>query len=312
MKKKKGLALLWSLVLSSVLLIISGTMVSYIVKESQFSVRIQDSTQAYSYAKSGVELGLEYLSTPGIKVFPKTYSGFDLSGDGEKNNLSVSIVKSATSGDCQSPALYCIYSTGSVGEVNRKLEHLIYSNPSTLITPINPVSNTNIGKNEESFLFQFDFWLPGNQAFNFGLGNSTNTVRIFLSLNQTDGAFRLGRTHAGTTIYSNGEFRPYDDPDRLKPYIYRAKIRYIKDTAATMTVQKRNDSGEYTCIDSISLNLNGADFGNLERLYINPIPTYSPGVLLASNRYNSTEKYIEIYSSSGSLSDIIANIIINR
>jgi len=79
-----------------------------------------------------------------------------------------------------------------------------------------------------------------------------------------------------------------------------------------MTVQKRSDSGEYTCIDSVSLDLNGADFGNLEKLYINPSLPYPPAVSLPSSRYDPAQRYIEVYSSSMIQSDIITNIIINK
>jgi uncharacterized protein (UPF0333 family) len=87
LKKKKGIALLWSLVISLVMLLISGTMVSIIVKDSQSSVRIEESAQAYAAAKSGMDWGIWYLNSQQTgTTFPVT---FDINGSQVQTTVDV-------------------------------------------------------------------------------------------------------------------------------------------------------------------------------------------------------------------------------
>lgn len=188
MIKKRGIALIWSLVLCSILLIISGTMVSYIIKESQFSVRITESTSAYAYAKSGADWAINcYQNTTGVGVTPidikidkenKIEANCKIDLDFDDDGLDDTIVTTTGDGVAGSK-IFTVGSESTISSVTRKVAYemidptkLKYYNyedfdliPSGLFTllpddaPIDIIENQAIGSNKESFTLQFDMWI---------------------------------------------------------------------------------------------------------------------------------------------------------
>ena len=277
---KKGVALLWVTILSGILLIISGTMVSYIVKESQFSVRTDQSAQAYAYAKSGVDWATKYADD--AKPISTVEKSFDF-GD---SNTEIDVIVIITPKGTNCSASYCIQSTGMVGPVTRTLEYEI--NPVNLsrIIPPSPLTGTITPSNRESFNFQFDFWLNSNYDDKYNntvFGLSSSSGYIALQISGIDGNLQL-LTSSGTV--STAINLRSEGPIIKTPFTYRAKIKYFKDTAATLTIFRRNPDGSYTCVGSALKDLRGLDLGNLNTLKINSTGTYiTSGTTVGDGEY---------------------------
>lgn len=287
MLKKKGVALIWALVLSAILLIISTTMVTYIIQESQFSVRISESTAAYSYASSGIEWANHELENGG----GASTNEFDINGDGETDTTVV-----ISTGDCSGgeDTDFCISSTGVSGDVTRKLEHEVTPMVANPIDLYNPPQSVKVSEdNSESFEMSFRFW--GSHSSYFGLnqdGDSDNLNNPYLAMRiqiENDGTRhdnvkleyrdKSGNSNATEPIYDlfiDDESSGDTDGDgiieyRRNPYEYRATIRYIKDTAASIKICRKIESGgteSFDCLGGASLDLNGKDLGNLNSLFV--------------------------------------------
>jgi len=285
---KKGVALLWVTILSGILLIISGTMVSYIIKESQFSVRTDQSAQAYAYAKSGVDWATKYAND--TKPISTVETSFDFSDSNTESDVTVKITPKGT--DCS--ANYCIQSTGMVGSVTRTLEYMINPVNLTRIIPPSPLTGPITPNNRESFNFQFDFWFGDNRASNYNgtvFGLSSTSGYIAMQINGIDGNLQL-LTSSGTV---NTAINLGTEGSIIKtPFIYRAKIKHIKDTAAALTVFRRNPDGSYTCVGSAIKDLRGLDLGNLNTLKVNTTGTYR-----TSSTTVGDGEYLEITSPLG-------------
>lgn len=320
--KKKGVALLWAVILSAVLIIIATTMVNYIIKESEFSIKTGDSAQAYSYAKSGIEwankqIKEQPLSALGVYEFDWFGSDGSQLSDG-LTDIKVTLTKgSPISLSCT--ALYCIRSTGYKGNVTRTLEYEASTpNINHILTSElddnTPVSGISVGNSTESFEIGFNFW--GSHSMMFGLNNSnidtltTNylSMEIRKPMGNTDANRKdyvyisaRGQDSSNTSVIrsaqllkSNGDpFTLYTEPEkteRLSPYQYLVKIKYIKDTAAKITLYRRGVSaGEETleCRGSATLDLRGINLGNLNSLFYidDPEDAYAPTSAITIARY---------------------------
>lgn len=304
-KKKQGVALLWAVILSSVLLLISGTMVSYIVRESQFSIKITDSNQAFAYAKSGIEWGIDCYENNKIDPIngcniPKV---IDVDNDGTPET-TVTIFRDSPSDP------YSVSSESNINNVLRKLVYQIIPDSGTLIqpaptgnTPADPgasymdtVENLGIGDNSESFTLQFDFWLDSWRASEktvfvddlmFGIngtGADPDTApHIAFRSNYkepgvTRGAIELevrdteGNLVRSSLKYLDGTDYNLEDEDlrnvAITEHRYRVYIKYIENIAVSMKLTRKVDldSNDYNCVAYTEISLSESGLDNFGNL----------------------------------------------
>ncbi len=296
---KKGVALIWSLVLSAVLLLISGTMVSYIVKESQFSVKITDSAKAYTYAKSGVEWANQNIADRNNQSPPQSPEVTDYIID--LNNDSTPEIRITISGCVANPVtgIYesCIIeSTGISQEVTRKLEYQMIPTELKKVTP-SLLGSTELGTNTESFVLQFDLWSEDStpEPLTIGVDNSSGGYLGFRleSSGQTAAVYQENSSTAEIVeIIGN-----IDLDEITQPYGHRVILKYIDDTAFQVTINKYSN-GIYECLYKKVVDIASIDFGDLNSLYLSGSgATYNPGendyIAIGDSRidnlYSSTE-----------------------
>lgn len=310
MKKKirKGVALIWAVVLATILLIVSTTMATYIIKESRFSMKITDSTQAYANARSGIEWA-NYCVENSIDPDVECVASFDLDTGDNRVNVDVS------AGDCRhhnaDEADYCIESIGSYKDnIFRKLEYEVKKPNYSLIEITDPISNINLPDNKESFVLQFDFWtdLPeGGISWSNSIGLGELERRIYFFLGYSTNPDKKYHPQVGTRLdgdYHNGDndglesyvnYSILEDGYRNVPYRYRAEIRYIKDTAASLKVYRKilpselgynPDRVSYKCVGYADKSQIGLDLGNLNSFFT------TGGFSAEDNPYNPSKKYL--------------------
>lgn len=300
MKNRKGVALIWTLILSTILIITSTTMVSYIIKDSQFSVRIEESTQVYAAAKSGAEWGRWYLSQNGNNAVDEY--NFNLLTDNEDNETQVVIAPLDSGG-------YSISSESTANGVTRKLKYSILNNaftPVVLKTPIANINTTPLGaSNRESFTMQFDLWFADTTPANFELGAyDKNNNKLYFSL--------VGNTFNLTAV-SNGSSLPIGtlvaqaSTTKNNPLnSYRVQIIYLKNTAARLKVISNSDM---QCIGSVNLDLSGIEFGDLSNLYFY---TTSPADIKTDKAYGPNYYIVVQNTTKTKVKDYINNIYIRK
>lgn len=246
MSKQKGVALLWALLLTTVLLIITGTMVGTIIKESQMSINIEDSTQAYANAKTGIDWGQKYIGdNPGAT---KSVS-FDLDDTGI-STVGIEITPTT------------IDSLGVFRGVQRKIHYEI-TNPG-IGTKIIPASNpTDVGSNPSSFDLKYDFWKTASLTpLKLGLTDATSSNYIYMLADNT--GFRI-TAKSGATV-STTPYLAIGNPTS-EPYNWQGELKYLNGTSVLLIVKERNSvTGEFTCKGSLSLNVSGLNFGDLSKL----------------------------------------------
>ncbi len=271
---KKGVALIWAVVLSGVMLMVSGAIVSYILKESRFVMSMEQSSAAYFGARTGMEWALHRISEQGQQggeqpEETETVVFFieDI-GESEEVRVEVTIEREEDGG-------HRIIGTGSSNQTIRSLEY--YHNPypfSRVLIDENP-PDTLVGDNTESFELQFDFWteneFPDTEVF-FGLEGEEGHIRTsFNSLLPQVELESDPQQHGerGIIDFVDG-VDIYSDTNRRQKYNFRANLYYIKDTVATLTIlmMDPNDFGIYDCVGRESIDVNAIDFENLEQLSV--------------------------------------------
>lgn len=278
---KRGIALLWAMVLCSILLIVTGSMVSYITKESRFSVQIEDSGRAYGASKSGIEWAVQMLKNN--PNFTSTGTTINLAG----SQVTVRV----TAGN---PVL--IESTGISGTTTRKIDFEYspysfgtnYDSTRSNINTTTPTSTT-VGSNTESFTLTFDFW-GGYNGTGFGLRSSDNTKRIGAHFSPAWGtSMKIWTDNVASPAYDNNladNTRVTNDTHKGETYHYKATITYLKDTAAMIKIYAENDRinqpGVYTCVASGTRDLSGISLGDLSYFY-----AYTPGVNETGTTYST-------------------------
>lgn len=307
---KKGVALLWVLVLSTVLMIISGTMVNTIIKESRFSISIEDSVKAYAAAKTGIDWGAAELANEKSTVAAGTIII-------EKDAAGAAIV---TTDVTINRTTKIVTSTGKSGNVRRRLEYHSTSNLGTRINPSKIPNDTPVGPLNESFTLQFDFWgKPNTSEVVFGLRNTAavlaNSTQMSLVMYQSklylqvyDSDTGVGSKFNVIDINTKAQYQWISNAD---PYQYRATIKYVKDTSAVLTIRKREEykdpiDGEtkvkYTCVaeataDLTALSMHVGTFNSL--LVSGPSPTtYVASDTDYADPYMGDGEYIEYVTSA--------------
>jgi len=235
---KRGASLIWAMVMSTALLFIAVTTATFVIRESQMSIRMDESSLAYAAAESGIDWGKYCVQSQCAILTPvgTSFGPFYVGG----SKYVVTIKKEATQTK--------IESTGTSNGVNRKLEHIIKN-----ASPLDSVSDANLTGTlqvDGSYVQQFDYWATGSSFANIGLGNLTEG--IYLRHGYSD-----GKPYIFLTTTRNGETKEtglsLDGVNISSPYSLRIRIEYFKDLSAKMTVSKRNFASnmpEFSCIGS--------------------------------------------------------------
>jgi hypothetical protein len=292
MKKisKKGVALIWALVTSTVILIIATTMATAVIKESQMSVRIDASTQAYALAKSGIDLGnacLEEKDCPPINIGDVNPLNFTMpligAEEGLTGDISVSITKT--------PEDFIIESTGTVNNVKRKLKHhakeevgTVLEDPTLLPKITTKERPTGIGVsiiNTESYTQKFEFWNGTGGDATVGLSDVTDvSVSNAIYMEYTVGSgFRVCVKNGATSSCSEPITVSIDPA--ADEYGYRAEIEVIRDYVAQLRILKKNpgDVETFTCLGATYVSLKGTNINviDLNELYPSTGVSYGLG-----------------------------------
>lgn len=272
---KKGVALLWVLIISALLLLVSGTMASFIIKDSQSATRIEDSTRAYAAAKSGLDWARYYIEkteyTPTTDCSNPDKFNFDI----KSLPTEISICDSGTGG-------VKVTSIGKDNKAQRKIEYTFTNQTPIVITPPtnnSPYPNINcntcgISENKGGFKFQFDFWRQNLSGGEIGLESAPNLTGNYITVKPnfaTRGVILKIKGATAKQASIDNIFNSAQEND-----FYQAVVEYQKNTSVTLTIYKKttttNSSGTRVAtlepVGSTFIETSPSDnFGNLNYFY---------------------------------------------
>lgn len=328
---KKGVALLWVLVLSAVFMLIAGTMVTTITKEARFSVRIEESTKAYAAAKTGIDWARNQLLLDSNYLTGVNGQQIKVDGTCPGADCVIAVVK-VYKPLPTSPVV--VSSQGESSGVQRKLEYDVSSVIGKTIVPSDPnnieASGLNDGSggflytNKESFSLQFDFWFSddGIQPVVFGLddGEGASSNSIALNIQSSGAAFLEGLSKSSEINHNIGSYNAAAPPSSplptdfnpKSPYSYRAEISYLQGTAASIKIKAKDASesqyARYLCLGYASIDLKNQvlDF------YSFHITTVEPSAYI-NNGTQGDGSYIGVgTASAGGPKIFIDNIVLTQ
>jgi len=280
---RKGASLIWAIVLSTTLFAIAVTTSSFVIKESQLSVRMDGSAQAYAAAESGLEWGKYCLDNLAICSTGPTGVAFSLTTTPNRSpdwtfvvgesTYTVTLLRTNTE--------TILESLGTSGDINRKLEYTAATSAQVAAGDLttNPTMNLN-----GSYKQQFDYWTDGTGSGEVG-------VKTF------GGGRAIAFRQEGNVVSLVAKF-PLD-PDRSRDIVssvditealntagvaiddifaLNISISYIKDLSATMVVSVRPRTGasatQLTCAaPTLVLDLSAGGFpamGPSAKYYFSP------------------------------------------
>lgn len=296
--KKRGASLIWALVMSASLLFIAVTMASFVIRESQMSVRMDESSRAYAAAESGIEWGKYCVES--LTLCDNTYESPVFYLSDSQYTVKVTV-------DTETK----IESLGTSNGVNRKLEYIL-STANTLQEVSNPIVGTFTI--DGSYVQQFDYWTDGTGFASIGVGNSTGTKAIYFK--HIGDEIRLEAINPDNTITSYKEIDT-TSLDINEVYALQVRIEYFKDLSAKMTVSKRTfgPGGGFSCVTpTLVLDLREFEIGpgDLTKFYYAPLssqpivePTHNIGhapVYVMADGVNSA--YIDNMATLGMIHSI--------
>ncbi len=297
--RQRGASLVWTVIVCGVLMIVATTMSTAIVKESQMSVRMDDSARAYAAAESGVTWAKWCLASRGVSggCFTTTNMAealWDSSGNilgpyesgtfkitDTKNEVSYKVTITAgcsldqiTAKTCAG-ADYIILSRGSSGTVNRSIEYSLGKSTSEVAYNNDTVTSSQNRLEDKltingSFSAEFYYWQPepanplDTKILKFKNIVNDSYVGVELLANGFDIASSNGTKTTNTTI-------PVDTTTLSRPFGTRISLQYIKGVAFKMDVYSLSEtSGKYVCsgtktvrFDPDAPNLMGAENAKL-------------------------------------------------
>jgi len=236
---KKGMALIISVIMCTVLLLIATTIANISIKESQMTVRTDISTNAYNNARTGLEWALFYIKkqeainiepsnvTP--YAFTTTYGTYEV-----KIGQKIAGVRSIDS--------WGVYDT-----VKRKIHYELKDD--TKLSAACPAGSTSIttGALGNSFDLQFDFGVTGTSTVYIN-GSSFN-LQIYY--NSADKSFIVGYKNGASPVVwspSASKISINGLPSLIsEPLEFRAYVHYINNIAAELRVEYRNNCGNLAC-----------------------------------------------------------------
>ena len=285
---KSGVALIWTLITITILLIVSSTMANYIIRESQMSVRIEDSTQAYAIAQSGIEWAKEYVANnPGAN-----YSGSEFVMLGGKVTVTIQF---------NAPVLgqTTVTSLGVFAGVNRKLEYVISKSQKVLVVNESVIGHEVFAMNGNYF-YQFDLW-GASPAVRVGLSTSSgpingpaaNTKTLAVYYDGSNKTFDLKSYYNLETVSSSGPVTISDGPDVATPYAWRVRVDYLQSTAARLTIYRRDSiTSDLVCVGTSTTNLSEKDF-TMTTAYLASDQTLNPSTAGDGNVINILNSFVD-------------------
>jgi len=265
---KRGVALIWTLLTISILLFVTSTMANYIIRESQMSVRLEDSTRAYALAQSGIEWSKQYAANHTDSI--------TLALDSENIPLSDvfgadtgTVTVSVKRGSPTDPVK--IISEGSYAGVGRKLQYTIVSNVATEITKDKILGGAKYST-DASYDFQFDIWkkVGSTQSVQFGLSDGTKKLTVvydgssMFTISAASDSVNPPKTESTSIIEDGG---PYTSTSTS--HAIRVKVRYLESTAVQMTIYRMADpGGMFICNNTATIDLGGSDLSMLTANFI--------------------------------------------
>lgn len=255
-KQKKGAALIIAVILCGVLMVIASTLAYVSVNESESSVKIDDSTNAYNDAKAGLSWAqyfVNYDTTQSPYVEPAGSYSF---GSG---SINVVIDKIPNGGSVRE-----IDSSGTVNNITRKIVYYL-TNYNKAIQSCSGSGYTMASPQSGDFTWQFDFTLvSGSTSASVNLDDqSSNYLSMIYSKSSGSPLITLGINGVSTGtainleptgIYTNGGTL-YDS---LR---FRAIVKYIKNIAAEIQIEYRDPSGNLDCLGTTFAPLTSSPFG---------------------------------------------------
>lgn len=305
--EKRGVALIWAIVMSMILISLGTIMSSQIITESKMILRADDSLKAYSAAKSGVEWAKDFINkeyqADGFTCGGTGWNGSDLTGPNAKNikidgiSTKVSISSEVPGGLCPSHGKIFISSLATLNGVNRQIDYTVAKPTMSTVDKDNDVADdTNINKVlsvSGSFVEQFDFWTNG-QGFwigeetivhlGIGLEKTTNKTGIYFRLYDKDRvvliAMKDGKVVASSRdiCISNQSTSCAAGPDidLTKSKAIRVRIKYIDNTGAKIYVYRKDYSnGNYTLLQTESITIPEGKFTASDFKYFSFTPALS-------------------------------------
>lgn len=200
---QQGVALLWSLLISIVLLTMVFTLVILTVKELRISSNMDESNRAYLAAEAGMERGLYYVKTQESVASPNWCVGVtDVSiGTGLSYSGSVSVTP-ASNCLASNPGTITIESTGKSGnnDTKRKLKTTI-----TVTTP------DNINRFDADPTIAGGYYTPSAPSFSdMGITSQSLVVQQFDLTNLSTTNIQPGAAGGFTVGLSNGDVNDTD------------------------------------------------------------------------------------------------------
>ncbi len=275
---KRGASLVWTIIICSVLMVVATTMATAVIKESQMSVRMDDSARAYAAAESGIEWSkwcLSDYSSDGCfsSITPSLWRELDgtplPAGEFVPREYALGTAKYsvAISANCQKsaavcPSAYTIKSTGSSGTVNRAIEYSSSQDASKVgFGPKDDGSGyiDNLKSNLDipgSFTAEFSYWQPRSttpldtDSLSFIKGNDSINIIFYsdgLNLKVKKNGLDVENPVSAAKITYPAGF------DRSRPYGTKIRLTYVAGVAARLDVL--DGTSQYLCIGSRTVGI---------------------------------------------------------
>jgi hypothetical protein len=296
-KQKKGYALIWSVLISAILLVISSTMANVIIKELNMSTREENSNNAYTAAKSGIDWANYYIHnkcqtggwdgtiidsgqpTPSISVPVQVNTG-------NFANASVTIHPANTNAGACDPnfdfGIITVISIGKYNNASREIKDTI--NSTSGYSPLTDITYTTAGYKfdmAKSSSMIFDYWPDAATTVTnaVGINDGTNSlVAVYDATGVSDSPpeidFRLelinnttglpvtvnGQPDVGDNVPINYEPTPSSYLAPTSPLAFQVRIDYSQQLAARAEFfQRRSIANGYTleCLGSSIIDMSG-------------------------------------------------------
>lgn len=294
-RNNKGVALLWTLLLSGVILIVGSTMAEIVIKENRLIINGQDSVRAYAAARSGIDWAIDQ-----VEESEKTGTNPDTTNTLTIDDDSGSTASVIIATDPVDSSNKIISSVGVSNGVNRKLEYTRkrVAPASTSLAGFDSGTHTvNIGNNMGSFDLVFYFW-PNKSSSKESISiQDTNTST---PLNQV--RIDLNSPGLGVTLKSNNEeiFNNTGTPLAVnltdtRPFAYKVEVKYLSDTGFSFIISRNyfhdnhkdgindadfpdpedpQDFGTFQIVNYLEQSTIENNFGNLSYLKFNDQSVY--------------------------------------
>ena len=255
MRKEKGVALIIAVILCSVLMLIATTLSTVAINESESSVRIDDSTNAYNNAEAGLQWALYYIAQGNTSTNSYAF--------GSGNSTFTVNINNTTSP-------MTIDSIGTDNGIKRKVHYII--NPINKIPQQCSGSGYPLTSQAGSFTWQFDFTLNNTTPSTVNLSDNASTPNVLSMKYSYVGAYPSFNLFANTTGSTNPINIGSSFPSSLlnNTYEFRAVIKYLPGIAAQIEIEYRDANSNLQCLGTTWVSLVGDNFGTFSSLSLTP------------------------------------------